>query len=128
MRYDRSPEGYESDYLLQFNLTDFFGAEVIEHENEDGMMERGVFIPLKRNELTEQKNGKVSAWGFVNRMITNPEYKWSHYIMMKASREFVKEIRDLGYRMPCLGNMRKSNWIINERAYAETCRENAKKK
>ena len=40
MRYDRSPEGYESDYLLQFNLTDFFGAEVIEHENEDGKIGR----------------------------------------------------------------------------------------
>ena len=128
MRYDRSPEGMDSDYLMQFNLTDFFGAEVIEHENEDGIMERGVFIPLKRNELKESKHGKVSAWAFVNRVLTNPEYGWSHYIMMKASREFVKETRDLGYRMPCLGHMRTSNWIINERAYAETCRENAKKK
>ena len=128
MKYDRCPEGYESDYLLQFNLTDFFGAEVIEHENEDGMMERGVFIPLKRNELKEGKHGKVMAWAFVNRMLTNPEYGWSHYLIMKGSREFVKEMRDLGYRMPCLGNMRKSNFIINEGAYAETCRENAKKK
>ena len=42
MKYDRSPEGKESDFLLQLNLTDFFGAEVIEHENEFGMMEEGV--------------------------------------------------------------------------------------
>lgn len=128
MKYNRNPEGFESDYLMQFNLTDFFGAEVIEHENEDGIMERGVFIPLKRNELTEQKNGKVSAWAFVNRMLTNPEYKWSHYIMMKASREFVAEKRSLGYKMPCLGSMRKSSFIINERSYSEACRKNANKK
>lgn len=128
MRYDRSPEGMESDYLLSFNLTDFFGAEVIEHENEDGIMEEGVFIPLKRNELMVQKSGKVTAWAFVNRMLTNPEYGWSHYLMMKASRDFVSEVRSLGYKMPCLGNMKKSNWVINSRAYAEACRKNAQKK
>lgn len=128
MRYDRTPEGMESDFLLQFNLTDFFGAEVIEHENEDGMMEEGVFIPLKRNDLKVFKDGRVTAWAFVNRVLTHTHYGWSHFLLMKASREFVAEIRSLGYQMPCLGNMRKSNWIMNDRAYAEACRKNANKK
>lgn len=108
----------ESNYIIKFRLTRLFGARIIEEEDEEGNLEKGVFIPIDRNDLKVNQNGDVDVYGFVNKCFTNSQYDyWTHYIRLKGSKDFVKKINSLGYKTPYLGNMKSKNYIVNKKSY-----------
>lgn len=109
----------DTNYIIKISLTNFFAADVIEHEDAEGDVVKGVFIPIDKNDLRLGKNNSVSAYAFVNRCtLTGQKYDyWTHYFRLKTSNAFASKMKSLGKKMPYLGNMKKSRWIFNKSAY-----------
>ena len=106
------------NYTMKFVLTKLFGARVMEAEDEEGHMEKGVFIPLDRNDLRIDPKGNVSVHCFVSKCFTNNKYDyWTHYIKLKSSPTFVKKMNSLGYKMPYLGNLKAQNYVVHKNNY-----------
>lgn len=95
-----------NNYTMRFNLTAFIGSRVIEVENQEGCLEKGVFIPIDANCLYEDpKSNNVLCEAFVNANTYNSVDLKTHYIKQKTSQEHVARINELGYRIPKLGNL-----------------------
>lgn len=97
------------NYNLTFNLTKFLGSRVVDMENQDGFMERGVFIPLDMNGLHVTKRGNVNAYAFVSERMGISVDGSSHYLRLKVPQEALKEINKLGYELPYIGCMKPFN-------------------
>ena len=95
-----------NNYTLRFNLTGFIDSRVIEVENADGNIERGVFIPIERNALYEDDRTKhVLCEAFVNAKASSPYDAKTHYLKQKTSIAHVAKLNDQGYKIPTLGSM-----------------------
>lgn len=95
-----------NNYTLRFNFTAFIGSRVIETEDADGNIERGVFIPIDRNALYEDKRTKhVMCEAFVNAKTGSAYDSKTHYLKQKTSIEHVSSINEQGYKIPTLGSM-----------------------
>lgn len=95
-----------NNYTMRFNFTAFIGSRVVEIENEDGNLERGVFIPIDRNALYEDPRTKhVMCEAFVNAYTYDTADAKTHYLRQKTRLEHVDKINGLGYKIPKLGNM-----------------------
>lgn len=95
-----------NNYTMRFNLTAFIGSRVIEAEDQDGNIERGVFIPIDVNCLYEDPKSKnVLCEAFVNAYTYDTVDTKTHYLRQKTSLEHVDKINGLGYKIPKLGNM-----------------------
>lgn len=95
-----------NNYTLRFNLTAFIGSRVIEAEDADGHLERGVFIPIDANCLYEDPKSKnVLCEAFVNACTYDTDGAKTHYLRQKTSLGHVDKINGLGYKIPKLGNM-----------------------
>lgn len=95
-----------NNYTLRFNLTGFIGSRVVEIEDADGHMERGVFIPININALYEDEKTKhVLCEAFVNAKTNNLYDSKTHYLKQKTSVAHVAKLNELGYKIPNLGSM-----------------------
>lgn len=95
-----------NNYTLRFNLTGFIGSRVVEIEDADGRMERGVFIPISINALYEDEKTKhVLCEAFVNAKTHNLYDSKTHYLKQKTSVAHVAKLDELGYKIPNLGGM-----------------------
>lgn len=97
------------NYTLRILLTNFLGSRVMDIENQDGIMERGVFIPLDINGLHETDRGNVAFYAFVTERMTACIDGSSHYVKLKMNADSLKRINEMGYETPYIGNMRPSN-------------------
>lgn len=95
-----------ANYTMRFNFTGFIGSRVIETEDADGHLERGVFIPIDANSLYEDpRTHHVLCEAFVNALPYNSQDSKTHYIKQKTSIEHVRKINELGYKIPTLGSL-----------------------
>jgi hypothetical protein len=91
---------------MRLNLTGFIGSRVESVENADGVVERGVFIPIEDNALYEDpKTHHVLCEAFVTAKQTFSSDGKTHYIKQKVSTNHVRRIEELGYKVPALGHM-----------------------
>lgn len=97
------------NYNLTFALTKFLGSRVVEMEDQEGFMERGIFIPLDMNGLHVTKKGNVNAYAFVSERMGVSVDGSSHYIRLKVPQESLKAIKKLGYELPFIGSMTPMN-------------------
>lgn len=99
------------NYTMRFNLTGFLGSRVIESENSDGIIERGVFIPIEQNDLyTDPLSRNIMFEAFVNAKTYNSGDNKSHYIKLKPSKEHAEKLKSLGYKLPYLGSLWPNTW------------------
>ena len=97
------------NYTMRMVLTNFIGSRVIDFDNEDGIIEKGVFIPFDMNGLHETERGNVAAHFFVTERMTATKDGSSHYIKLKMPKESLDRINDLGFETPFVGSMRPSS-------------------
>lgn len=97
------------NYTMRLLLTNFIGARVIDFENEDGISEKGVFIPFEMNGLHETERGNVAAHFFVTERMTATKDGSSHYVKLKMPKEYLDRLNNLGYETPFVGSMRHSS-------------------
>lgn len=96
------------NYVLRLKLLSFIGSKIVEIENDEGFMEKGVFIPLDINGLHVTDRGNVSLYAFVTERLAAAKNGTSHYLRMKISREALQKLYDLGYENPYIGEMKPS--------------------
>lgn len=102
---------YNEDYILRLNLTSFIGSRIVEVEDEDEHLERGVFIPIERNVLYEdEKSHNIMCEAFVNKLYHKSQDNRTHSVKQKAPMAHVERLKNLGFDTPKLGGM----WL-NER-------------
>lgn len=94
-------------------LTEFKKARVIEAEGDDGEMERGVFIPLRWNDLHETRNGTVSCQLAMFERKNNYYYGQTHSIIPLWTERFRNKMipfgitaEFVGYAMPFKNNFK----------------------
>ena len=115
------------NFLVKLKLSDFIDSRVIEVENDDGVKEKGIFIPVEINDLFITKRNTVIAWMFATRKFYEPIDGLTHYLKLKTSREHLQKLRDLGYEPPYLGGM-KPSYIITDYQARKISREPKKVK
>lgn len=96
------------DYVskrLAINLSKLHGARVIEQYDEDGYTEKGIFIPLDRNNLYEGKNKCVVIYAYLNYNRFFPDEE-SYQVIQSVSSNHAKKIKELGYSKTVLGYLR----------------------
>lgn len=88
------------NYEMRMKLTKFIGSRIIESEDENGVVERGVFIPIDKNCLFETENNDVMVAAFVNENMVSQGGKnnVSHIIKQKTNPKHAQKLRDLGYK------------------------------
>ena len=89
------------NYEMRMKLTKFLGSRIIENEDENGLMERGVFIPIDKNCLFETETGDVLVAAFVNENMLSPQgnkNNVSHVIKQKTNAKHAQKLKDLGYK------------------------------
>jgi hypothetical protein len=88
------------NYEMRMKLTKFIGSRIIESEDENGVVERGVFIPIDKNCLFETENGDVLVAAFVNEnmLAQGGKNNVSHIIKQKTNPKHAQKLRDLGYK------------------------------
>lgn len=106
-----------ANYVLKLVLTKFIGARIADVENEDGVMEECVCIPLGRNNLKKNPNNHVSSYFFMTKTRTVSQYGWTHYLKMKLDPIFLKQMQSLGIENPFMGNAKQKSYIQYADAY-----------
>ena len=101
------------NFLAKFKLSGFLNSRVMDIENDDGVMEKGIFIPIEMNELYVTPNNQVIAWLFVNERVHDTGDGYSHYIKLKLSKKHIDYLRELGYDSPYVGLMKSSKYFGN---------------
>lgn len=102
---------FYNNYNLAFKLNGFIGARIIEDENADGILEKGVFIPLDVNNLCETDKHNVFAYGLVTELApAMARGGQSHYIAQSVPQEHIDRLQEMGYKVPYLGFMRRTGW------------------
>jgi hypothetical protein len=107
------------DYVskrLAINLSKLHGARIIEQYDEDGYIEKGIFIPLDRNNLYEGKNKCVVIYAFLNYNNRYPDEE-SYQVIQSVDNTFAQKMKDLGYAKTVLGYLRdiKSKYVWRPR-------------
>lgn len=100
------------------NLTALHGARVIEEYDEDGHLERGVFIPLDRNGLFENDRKRVYLYAFINYDYSRPNQE-SYQIMQRVHSEVYEKLKELGYGRTLLGRIQPLKTKYPWRPYSE---------
>lgn len=97
------------NYELRLILTKFIGSRVVDFENADGVLERGVFIPMDNNGLYEKKDGAIEFSAFVTENMHSPNDHRSHYVKLKLPKDRIHKLEDWGYKAPYLGSLKISH-------------------
>lgn len=108
-----------TNYTMNINLSKFIDARIIENEDNNGVSELGIFIPIAKNCLTQYR-GNVYFNAFVTEKMYDTGDNKSHYIKQKVTKEHIKKLNDLGYESPFLGSLRV------EKRYAPSFQSDAK--
>ena len=93
-------------YYISLKLSHFLDARVTEMENADGVMEEGIFIPLKKNGIKKRRSSiSVGLWASELKRNT---FSYSHCLRpyWGKGREWWKQLAQHGYYPQILGNMR----------------------
>lgn len=106
--------------VMKIVLTSFLGARVDSVLDENGNEEKCVCIPIDRNGLHIGQTGKVTAYAFVVKTRNANRFGWTHYLKMKSNPSFVKKVRELGYDVPYLGNIKPAEYISYNKNYRNT--------
>lgn len=88
---------------LTIHLTEFKQARVIEVENDEGELEKGVFIPLQWNDLHETRKGTVSAQIAMFERKNNYYYGQTHSLVPMWSARFRDKMTNIGEKADFIG-------------------------
>ena len=101
------------NYLMKIKLSSYINSRVVEMENDDGVMEKGLFIPLEINNLFLSTRNTVISWVFATEKQRQAIDGLSHYLKMKVDKAHLDKLKSLGYEPPYLGGMKRTYIATN---------------
>ena len=115
---------------IYINLTALHGSRVMEEYDEDGNLERGLFIPLERNGMFENRSKRVYLYGFVNYDYKYPNEE-SYQILQRVSKKDYEKMKSLGFGRTLLGRFQDiktgHTWQPHSEYVAQVIAESKKK-
>ena len=100
-----------NNYLAKVKLSNYINSRVIDVVNDDGEMEKGIFIPIDINGLFHTPRNQVISWLFINEKLSETGDGFSHYIKMKTDSKHLEKLNALGYTTPYIGVMRSCTFF-----------------
>ena len=104
-----------SNYTIRLKLTGFIDSSVIEVENQEGDLVRGVFIPIDINGIgRSERTGHYYFDAFVSECMYKSGDAYTHYVVQRRNAKDIEELARLGYTPPRLGYMypvKKDFWF-----------------
>lgn len=95
-----------TNYTLRLKLSAFMGSRVVELENREGVMEKGIFIPIGPNGVWHhRKSNTVHANCFVNELSFPTTSGASHYVLPKIPKTEIDKLHGLGYKVAVIGEL-----------------------
>ena len=94
----------EKEYLLRLNMSNFLGAYVKDMENESGVDEPYLCIPIKRNSLTLYPDNRVISF---LRMYVTPfdmHTGWPYSLAVRPTGDGRGFSKSRGYKSAVMGN------------------------
>ena len=94
----------EKEYLLRLNMSNFLGAYVKDMENESGVDEPYLCIPIKRNSFTRYPDNRVISF---LRMYVTPfdmHTGWPCSLAVSPNRDGIDFLKSMGYKYAVMGN------------------------
>lgn len=98
------------NYEMRIKLSNFIDSRIAEMEDDNGIMEKGIFIPIEKNALYVNEYNNVYFSAFVTERISNTGDNATHYIKQKTNKSHVERLNELGYKAPNLGSMWEKNY------------------
>lgn len=98
------------NYEMRVKLSNFIDSRIVKQEDDNGVMEKGIFIPIDKNALYVNDHNCVYFSAFVTEKVSNTGDNASHYIKQKTNREHIAALNSLGYKTPNLGSMWEKNY------------------
>lgn len=98
------------NYEMRVKLSNFIDSRIIEQEDDNGVREKGIFIPIDKNALYVNDHNCVFFSAFVTEKIANTGDSASHYLKQKTNKQHVAMLDSLGYKTPNLGSMWEKNY------------------
>ncbi len=95
-------------YRGTIKLTKLIDARIINEEDDNGILERGIFIPIDKNGLYV-KNEDVFLTMFFFPTIKYSMRGVCHFIAQYVSASHYDKLKSLGYRTPLLGYLKFFN-------------------
>lgn len=99
-----------SNFIGLLKLSAFLNSRVVELENDDGVKERGIFIPEEINGLYISPRHQVMTWFFANERVHDLGDGFTHYVKLKNTSKNIQRMKDLGYKVPLIATMRPSEF------------------
>lgn len=113
-----------TNYFLKLKLTNYINARIVEIENDDGIMEKGVFIPIDINGLYVTKDKSVYSTAFATQKTVMGTHISTHYIRHKMTKEQVEKLKEYGYTPPYIGNLRRDYNVYDFQKTNDTKKDN----
>ena len=98
------------NYEMRVKLSNFIDSRIIEQEDDNGVREKGIFIPIDKNALYVNDHNCVFFSAFVTEKMSNTGDNASHYLKQKTNKQHVAMLDSLGYKTPNLGSMWEKNY------------------
>lgn len=93
------------NYEMRLKLSNFIDSRIVEMEDDNGVMEKGIFIPIEKNALYVNDYKCVFFSAFVTEKVSNTGDNATHYIKQRTHKAHIEMLNSLGYKAPILGSM-----------------------
>lgn len=105
--YVKSDRMYKTDeFYITVRLSDLQGATITSVENDEGVEERGLFLPFRESGLTVTSKKNVLL--VCKAELAQVASKYTHVLTQVCGKDVWDERRRLGFKQSLVGHMRPS--------------------
>lgn len=100
----------EKNYELLIKLSNFVDARLMDIEDNDGVMERCLVIPIEKNSLIVTRFKTVYCEAYATEKTFACSDNNTHYLRQKLNKASREKLERLGYKPPYMGSMKPSRY------------------
>jgi hypothetical protein len=100
----------EKNYEALLKLSNFIDARLMDIEDNDGVMEQCLVIPIEKNSLVVTRYKTVYCDMYVSEKTFGCSDDNTHYLRQKLTKANREKLNKLGYKAPYLGSMKPSKY------------------
>lgn len=104
------------NYEGTIKFTNFIGARVQEIEDDDGIVEECIVIPIEKNGFKKSRYNNVYCQLFINESRYSNTFLDSHYFRLRVDKEHCKRMEELGFKSPFVGSMKPTKFKYNQKS------------
>lgn len=108
-------ETKNNDFLLKIKLSNYINSRVIDIENDDGVLEKGIFIPIDLNGLFVSQRNEVVSWVLALKRTFPAMDSFTHNLKITFNREQLNWLTNMGYKSPTIGALKEKKYFKHKK-------------